>query len=325
MTRQSGSKHGNHATTGRSRTKELHRVDRRARGGWRAARTPAPRPAAGERRTPWQRSEEDHNGYLSGHLSHLIGTPRAQQLTTGSITMPGAAERSRKMLVRRRKRRISPVFSKEDVVAAAAAPAEIHVVKIDRGRMGRVTTTERFMMLGDDALSWRKRGDATASRSLPIDSITQITLGCSTTHGIAATEPWATLRLSAEIGKGRGSQLRRFYFAVTEPREARGLMMALQEKSFPGRAPVSLGQLLWQTARLRAVHRAKKASLAGIDYVRPRDIVRTLWRDALQHRRVSAASSLQSADSSAVPAVDGSRSRTFEESPLGLFFRTTTL
>eukprot|EP01043_Picozoa_sp_COSAG02_P096679 COSAG02_NODE_32955_length_507_cov_11.855392_1_plen_54_part_01 len=25
-----------------------------------------PRPAAGERRTPWQRSEEDHNGYLSG-------------------------------------------------------------------------------------------------------------------------------------------------------------------------------------------------------------------------------------------------------------------
>jgi hypothetical protein len=205
----------------------------------------------------------------------------------------------------------------EDVASVpATAGAEIHVVKVDRGRMGRITTAERIMVLGDDALSWRKRGDAAASRSLPIESITQITLGCSMPHGIEATEPWATLCVSAKVDKGRGSKLRRFYFGVAEPRKARGLVMALQEKSFPGRAPVSLGQLLWHTARLRVVHRAKEASLAGIDYVRPRDIVRTLWRDVLQHRRASAASSLHNAADSAVPAVDDSRSRTFEASPL---------
>jgi hypothetical protein len=240
-------------------------------------------------------------------------------------TVFGAAERSGKMLGRRRRRRVSPVFSKEGVVQPGpAVPAEIHAVKIDRGRMGRTCTTERYMALGDTTLSWRKRGDLTASRSLPIESITQITLGCPTTHGIAALEPWATLCLSAQVGKGRGSRLRRFYFGVTEPREARGLMMALQEKSYPGRAPVSLGQLLWQTARLRVVHRAKQASLAGIDYVRPRDVVRTLWRDALQHRRASAASPRQhDATKHSVrvaPAVDNSRSQTFETSPLGAFF-----
>ena len=160
-------------------------------------------------------------------------------------TVFGAAERSGKMLGHRRRRRVSPLLSKEDVVPPPP-PAEIHAVKIDRGRMGRIYTAERYMLLGNDSLSWRKRGDARASRSLPIESITQITLGCTTTHGIAAAKPWTTLCLSAKVNKGRGSRLRRFYFGVTEPREARGLMMALQEKSYHCRAPVSLGQLLWQ-------------------------------------------------------------------------------
>ena len=66
-------------------------------------------------------------------------------------TLRGAAERAGRRLGRRRKRRVSPVLSQDELVAS---PTGVRAVKIDAGRMGRVTTSVRYIDLGEKALSW---------------------------------------------------------------------------------------------------------------------------------------------------------------------------
>lgn len=238
-------------------------------------------------------------------------------------TLRGPVERSGRRLGRRRKRRVSPIISKEDVAPTPEATG-VRAVKIESKRGGGTATTVRYVYLGDDTLSWRKPKDTEPSRSLPIKSVTGIDLVCPAAFEHAAPDPGATLCLSAHVGSGRGRRLRRFYFALDEPREARTLIMDLQEKSF-GRdqVPISRGRLLWHTVRLRAQKRAKQAD-------RPvRAIVNDLWCVALQScggRECTHAGGSTTAERSSERAALDDRTKrelmfqNLELSPLGAFF-----
>jgi hypothetical protein len=250
-------------------------------------------------------------------------------------SLRGGGERRGRKAGLRRKRRVSPLVAAtgggrqqnaptrqcttqwDGEQGGPERPVGIRAIKLERGRLG-VTTGVRYISIDESGISW-KRGarDKADSRSVPFTAVDNISIGRAVSFG-RQFHPWNSVCLSARVGKGRATRLRSFYFSVPDAREARQVIMDVQHGVF-GResAPLSHGQLLWETARMRCAHRAKCNNTTVLE------ALRSLWRDARVARSARNDARTRTANCVAAAGIPvgymGSR-LALQSSPLGAFY-----